>query len=245
VVELVIGEHSNSKKRRAESFKYDGFDSSLEPRMVLVLFGPPGAGKGTQAAVLSDELGIPQVATGDIFRKHLKEGTELGLLARSYMNEGKLVPDEVVWDIVATRLDQDDCADGVLLDGFPRSVKQASLLMAWLGARGRRLDAVAALHVQDDLIVARLSGRRTCMNCGATYHVEHNPTSVEGSCDRCDGSVVQREDDVEVTIRARLATYKDQTEPVLTYFRGFGLVNDIDGTGDIEVVSQRLRLAIG
>ena len=213
--------------------------------MVLVLFGPPGAGKGTQAAVLSDELGIPQVATGDIFRKHLKEGTELGQLAKSYMNKGNLVPDEVVWDIVETRLAEDDCAEGVLLDGFPRSVRQAELLMGWLESQGRKLDAVTALQVPDELIVARLSGRRTCLSCGATYHVEHNPTSVEGSCDRCDGSVVQREDDQEVTIRARLSTYKDQTEPVLTFFGAQGLVTDIDGTGDIEAVSQRLRLAIG
>ncbi len=213
--------------------------------MVLVLFGPPGAGKGTQAAVLSDELGIPQVATGDIFRRHLKEGTELGELAKSYMNQGQLVPDEVVWDIVETRLAQDDCANGVLLDGFPRSVRQAELLNGWLESVGKKLEIVTALQVPDDLIVSRLSGRRTCMSCGATYHVEHNPTSVEGVCDRCDGSVVQREDDQEDTIRARLATYKRQTEPVLTWFRQFDLVADIDGTGGIEAVSQRLRLAIG
>jgi adenylate kinase len=213
--------------------------------MVLVLFGPPGAGKGTQAAVLSDELGIPQVATGDIFRKHLNEGTELGLLAKSFMNKGELIPDEVVWDIVETRLAQEDCANGVLLDGFPRSVRQAELLDGWLKSVGKKLEIVTALQVPDDLIVTRLSGRRTCMSCGATYHVEHNPTSVEGVCDRCDGSVVHREDDQEDTIRARLATYKRQTEPVLTHFRGFDLVTDIDGTGDIEAVSQRLRLAIG
>lgn len=213
--------------------------------MVLVLFGPPGAGKGTQAAVLSDELGIPQVATGDIFRRHLKEGTALGQLARTYMNQGQLVPDEVVWDIVETRLAEDDCADGVLLDGFPRSERQAELLMGWLERVGRKLDAVTALQVPDALIVARLAGRRTCLGCGATYHVEHNPTSVEGVCDRCDGQVVQREDDREETILERLATYKSQTEPVLAYFRGFDLVTDIDGTGGIEAVSQRLRLAIG
>ncbi len=213
--------------------------------MDLVLFGPPGAGKGTQAAVLSDELGIPQVATGDIFRRHLKEGTELGVLAQSFMGKGQLVPDEVVWDIVETRLAEDDCKDGVLLDGFPRSVRQAELLVQWLESQGRRLHAVTALQLPDETIVARLGGRRTCMSCGATYHVEHNPTSVEGVCNRCDGEVVQRKDDHEETIRARLATYKEQTEPVLTYFRQFDLVTDIDGTGSIEAVSQRLRLAIG
>ena len=213
--------------------------------MVLVLFGPPGAGKGTQAAVISQELGIPQVATGDIFRKHLKEGTELGELARSFMDKGNLVPDEVVWDIVSTRLDEEDCVSGVLLDGFPRSVRQAELLVAWLEERDDAVDCVAALDVADEEIVERLSGRRSCLGCGATYHVEHAPTQVENTCDRCGGAVVQRSDDTPDTVRARLDTYHAQTAPVLDFFEGLNLVEHVDATGTIESVTQRLRLAIG
>ncbi len=213
--------------------------------MVLVLFGPPGAGKGTQAAVIAQELGIPQVATGDIFRKHLKEGTELGELAKSFMDKGNLVPDDVVWDIVATRLTEDDCESGVLLDGFPRSVRQAELLVAWLGERDDAVDCVAALDVGDQEIVERLSGRRSCLGCGATYHVEHAPMQVENTCDRCSGDVVQRSDDTPDTVRARLNTYHAQTAPVLDFFEGMELVEHVDATGPIESVTQRLRLAIG
>ena len=213
--------------------------------MVLVLFGPPGAGKGTQAETISQELGIPQVATGDIFRKHLKEGTDLGRLAQSFMDKGNLVPDEVVWDIVATRLSEADCVGGVLLDGFPRSVRQAELLVGWLAEHERSVDCVAALDVSDEEIVSRLSGRRSCLGCGATYHIEHKPTQVDGTCDRCGGDVVQRNDDVPETVRARLATYHDQTAPVLGFFEEMGLVEHVEATGPIESVTQRLRLAIG
>lgn len=217
---------------------------TLEFNVILVLFGPPGAGKGTQAAFLCDELGVPQVATGDIFRKHLKEGTELGSLARSYMDKGQLVPDEVVWDLVEDRLSEDDCSGGVLLDGFPRSVKQAELLVDWASRVGRKVNSVVALEVADQNLVSRLTGRRTCMNCGGTYHVEHNPTAEEGVCNRCGGEVVQRSDDTVETVQKRLATYHDQTAPVLDYFETFGLVKRIDGVGEIRVVTERLRLAI-
>jgi len=213
--------------------------------MFIALFGPPGAGKGTQAAFLCDELGVPHVATGDIFRKNLKEGTALGELARSFMNKGQLVPDEVVWKLVADRLAQADAVGGVLFDGFPRSVRQAELLLGWLEDNGKTLECVAALTVADESLVARLSGRRTCMGCGATYHSTHNPPAKEGSCDRCGGEVVQREDDREETVRARLATYHRETAPVLDFFKARGLVSEVDGTGAIESVTQRLRLALG
>ena len=186
--------------------------------MDVILFGPPGAGKGTQAGTICQMLRVPQVATGDIFRKHLKEGTELGQLARGYMDRGQLVPDDVVVQIVASRLGEPDCETGVLLDGFPRTVTQAALLQAWLAEHGRQVDVVLSLEVPDDVLVGRLSGRRTCLNCGATYHVTNNPPQVTGICDRCGGDVVQREDDAEDTVRARLATYHRDTAPVLSYF---------------------------
>ena len=212
--------------------------------MLLVLFGPPGAGKGTQAAFLCDELGVPQVATGDIFRKHLKEGTELGELARSFMDKGQLVPDEVVWDLVENRLSEDDCEAGVLLDGFPRSVCQAELFVAWANRVGRKVNNVVALEVEDKHLLARLTGRRTCLACGGTYHIEHNPTASEGVCDRCGGDVIQRSDDTVETVQKRLDTYHAQTAPVLTYFEGLGLVSRVNGVGDINAITERLRLAI-
>jgi len=212
--------------------------------VLLVLFGPPGAGKGTQAAFLCEELGVPQVATGDIFRKHLKEGTALGQLARSFIEKGQLVPDEVVWDLVENRLSEEDCAGGVLLDGFPRSVRQAELLVSWSKRVKRKLDSVVALEVADAHLLPRLTGRRTCLNCGGTYHVEYNPTAQDGVCDRCGGEVVQRSDDTAETVQKRLSTYHDQTAPVLDYFDDLGLVTRIDGVGKIREITERLRLAI-
>ena len=212
--------------------------------MLLVLFGPPGAGKGTQAAFLVDELGVPQVATGDIFRKHLNEGTELGQLARSFMDKGQLVPDEVVWDLVENRLSEKDCEGGVLLDGFPRSVRQAELFVDWAERVGRKVDAVVALEVPDENLMVRLTARRTCLSCGATYHLHNNPTAEEGICDRCGGEVTQRADDTAETVQKRLDTYHSQTAPVLDFFENLGLVHRVDGVGDIHAITERLRLAI-
>ena len=209
--------------------------------MDVILFGPPGAGKGTQATAAAGFLGVTHVSTGDIFRKHLKEGTPLGMLAKSFMDEGGLVPDEVVVDIVGSRLDEDDARGGVLFDGFPRTVVQAGLLVERLASSGRRVDLVINLAVDDGVIVTRLSGRRTCLSCGATYHAVNNPPSVSGRCDRCGGEVVQRPDDSEETVASRLETYHAQTAPVLEWFRGRSPVMDIDADRGILEVEKAIR----
>lgn len=211
--------------------------------MNVLLFGPPGSGKGTQAKDLAAALGVPHVATGDIFRRHLKEGTELGKLARSYMDRGQLVPDSVTCDLVASRLVEADALNGVLLDGFPRSVPQAEWLVGWFPEHGRTVGAVINLMVPDAALIERISGRRACVKCGATYHVVYNPA--DGStCTVCGAEVVQRKDDAEDVVRARLETYHRETAPVLGVLRGAGPVHDIDGMGDIAAIQGRIRAAL-
>lgn len=213
--------------------------------MDLVLFGPPGAGKGTQAGRLCEAAGVVHVSTGDIFRRHLRSGTELGRLAASFMSAGQLVPDQVVFDIVASRLDEADAAAGALYDGFPRTVAQAELLSGWLAARGRRVDVVVNLVVDDAVVVGRLSGRRACVGCGATYHVAHAPTAVDGVCDRCGGAVVQRPDDAEETVRRRLEVYHAETAPVLGWFRARVSVVDVQADLPVEAVGDAVLQALG
>ncbi|RME20150.1 MAG: adenylate kinase [Deltaproteobacteria bacterium] len=212
--------------------------------MDIILFGPPGAGKGTQAKAICDKAGIPHISTGDIFRKNLKEGTALGKLAQSYMSKGELVPDEVVCDLVTDRLAQPDAAGGALLDGFPRTEVQAKLLRDWLREHGRDIDLVISLEVPDDVLVRRLSGRRTCLACGATYHVDYNPPAVEGVCDVCGGQVVQRDDDREETVRARLATYHRDTAAVLPWLSEHVRVVAVDGTRSIDEVRRAVLAAL-
>jgi adenylate kinase len=214
--------------------------------MNVLLFGPPGSGKGTQAQALAAMLSVPHVSTGDIFRRHLRESTPLGQLARSYMDRGALVPDQVTCDLVATRLVEPDAVGGVLYDGFPRSVPQLEWLVGFLAAREQRVDAVVNLLVRSELLLARISGRRSCPGCGASYHVTTNPTQVDGVCDRCGAAVVQRKDDAEDVVRDRLATYERDTAPVLGAVLSTGsiAVYDIDGVGMVDEVRARIFAAL-
>ncbi len=206
--------------------------------MDIILFGPPGAGKGTQAAAACAAASTIHVSTGDIFRHHLKNGTELGKKVKGYLNDGGLVPDEVVVEVVASRLEQDDALAGVLFDGFPRTVNQAQLLQQWLQNHGRSIDVVVNLVVPDAVVEARLSGRRSCLNCGATYHIDHSPPGPEGACLKCGTTVVQRSDDQPETVQNRIATYHDQTSPVLAWAREHVRVVDIDANRAIAEVRE-------
>jgi adenylate kinase len=216
----------------------------MEQSMDVILFGPPGAGKGTQASAVCNTLNIPHVSTGDIFRRHLREGTELGLLAKSYMSRGELVPDETVVDIVASRLAEDDAMAGVLFDGFPRTVNQAELLDAWLRKNGRQVDVVVNLLVPDEVVHARLSGRRSCLACGATFHMIHMPPSTAGMCDSCDSEIVQRDDDRDETVWRRLKTYHAQTAPVLDWSRANSRVVDVEANQGIAAVRAAVIAAV-
>jgi len=213
--------------------------------MFVLLFGPPGSGKGTQAAALAERLAVPHVATGDIFRKHLREGTPLGRLARSYMDRGQLVPDLVTCDLVGSRLGEADAERGVLFDGFPRSVPQLYWLFGNLGARGAGLAHVVNLQVADGLILGRITGRRTCTNCGATYHVVSAPAGAGDLCTRCGSAVVHRKDDTESVVRDRLVAYAQQTFPCLEQLADRVPVHNIDGVGPIDAVKGRIFGALG
>lgn len=213
--------------------------------MRLILLGPPGAGKGTQAQRLTEKLGIPQVSTGDMLRAAVAAGTALGREAKAYMDQGALVPDGVVIGIIRERLAAPDCRRGYILDGFPRTAAQAEALGKTLEDLGTPLDAVLSLTVDPDEVVRRLSGRRTCGACGAAYHVENAPPRRAGVCDRCGGALVQREDDREETIRKRLAVYRDQTAPLVDYYRGGGLLREVDGRGEIDDIFTRICRLLG
>lgn len=212
--------------------------------MKLILLGPPGAGKGTQAKMLTERFNIPQIATGDILRGAVQAGTPLGLQAKSYMDAGGLVPDEVVIGIVRERLQQADCTAGFILDGFPRTVAQADALQASLETLGRKLDRVVSLTVDADALVERLTGRRTCRSCGRGFHVSFDPPRVADKCDVCGGELYQRDDDKEATIRKRLAVYDQQTSPLINYYRTAGLLAQLDGMQPIAVVQEQVLAAL-
>ncbi|MGH8889068.1 MAG: adenylate kinase [Acidothermaceae bacterium] len=207
--------------------------------MRLVLVGPPGAGKGTQAQFIASHLSVPKISTGDIFRLNVTQGTPLGHEAKRYMDAGDLVPDEVTIAMVKDRLNEDDARDGFLLDGFPRNVAQAEVLDDFLDELGSPLSVVLELVVDDDEVVRRLSGRRTCEECAHVWHVLFDPPTVEGICDQCGGKLFQRDDDREETIRHRLEVYADQTAPLVGYFAARGLLEGIDATGPVEDVTAR------
>lgn len=209
-----------------------------------VLLGPPGAGKGTQAAKIIDKYNVPHISTGDIFRANIKEGTELGKKAQGYMNEGKLVPDELVVDLVQDRLEQDDCKEGFLLDGFPRTIFQAEKLDEFLSESGLKLDIVLNFKVRKDVLVERITGRRVCKACGASFHVVNLPPAKEGICDRCGGELIQRKDDNRETVENRINVYEKETAPLIGYYEKQGTLVDFDGEKDHEEVFKDVVKAI-
>jgi adenylate kinase len=210
----------------------------------LVLVGPPGAGKGTQAQYIAEHLGVPQISTGDIFRRHVSQGTPLGLEAKSYMDRGDLVPDGVTVNMVRERLLEDDAAEGYLLDGFPRTVPQAEVLDTLLADAGTGLDVVLELVVEDDEVIRRLSGRRTCRSCNHIWHIDFDPPAVPGRCDIDDGELYQRDDDQPETIANRLNVYADATAPLVNYYASRGLLVGIDATGPVDDVTARAITAL-
>ncbi len=208
--------------------------------MNLILLGPPGAGKGTQAQMIVDRYHIPQVSTGDILRKAVKEETPLGNKAKVFMDQGQLVPDKVVIDIIDERLRASDCGPGFILDGFPRTIAQAEALQPILTKMGKSIDHVINIEVDTEELVRRLTGRRTCKNCGAMFHVLFHPPKVEGICDRCSGLLYQREDDQEKTIRIRLNEYQRQTAPLIQYYEHKNYLRSIRGVGGQEEIFKRI-----
>ena len=213
--------------------------------MRAVLLGPPGAGKGTQAVRLVEKYGVPQISTGDIFRKNIKEGTELGKKAQEYTNSGRLVPDELVVDLVKDRLMQDDCANGYLLDGFPRTIFQAEQLDKFLEEQGQKLDAVINFEVGYEALIERLTGRRVCKACGAGYHVVNLPPKVEGVCDKCGGELEQRKDDTRETAENRIAIYEESTAPLIEYYSNSGALKNFNAEKAPEDVFAEIVAEIG
>jgi adenylate kinase len=204
--------------------------------MKIIMLGAPGAGKGTQAKKIAEKYGIPHISTGDIFRANIKNETELGKKAKEYMDQGLLVPDELTCDLVTDRIGQDDCGKGFILDGFPRTIPQAEALTAALEKMGTSMDYAINVDVPDENIVSRMSGRRACLKCGATYHIVTIPPKTEGVCDNCGSELVQREDDKPETVQKRLTVYHDQTQPLIDYYDKAGILRTVDGTKDLDDV---------
>ena len=212
--------------------------------MDLILFGPPGAGKGTQAKLLVETLGVPQISTGDMMRAERASGSELGKQFEDYMQKGLLVPDELVLELFRQRLAQPDAANGAIFDGFPRTLAQAAALDATLGKMDRSIDKVVALEVPTEVIVERISGRRVCLSCGQTYHVRYSPPPPSGRCSQCGGEIVQRTDDTEEKVRTRSSEYLENTLAILRHYEPRGIVERVDGVGSVEEVAGRVEKAI-
>jgi adenylate kinase len=204
--------------------------------MKIIMLGAPGAGKGTQAKMIAEKFGIPHISTGDIFRANIKNGTELGRKAKEYMDQGQLVPDELTVEILLDRVAADDCKNGYVLDGFPRTIPQADVLDKELTKLGDKVDFAINVDVPDENIVRRMSGRRACLKCGATYHIEHIPPKQEGICDTCGSELVQRDDDKPETVQNRLKVYHEQTQPLIEYYEGKNILKTVDGTKDMQEV---------
>ena len=213
--------------------------------MKIIMLGAPGAGKGTQAKMIADKYSIPHISTGDIFRANIKNGTELGQKAKTYMDQGLLVPDELVVDLIMDRFKEADCANGYVLDGFPRTIPQAEALDKALTAIGEKVDFAINVEVPDENIVRRMSGRRACVGCGATYHIVHNPTKTEGICDRCGKELILRDDDKPETVEKRLNVYHEQTQPLIDFYGNKGILKEVDGTVDMQDVFGAIVSILG
>jgi len=213
--------------------------------MKIIMLGAPGAGKGTQAKKIAEKYAIPHISTGDIFRANLKAGTEPGKKAKEYMDAGALVPDELTVDLVMDRISQDDCVNGYVLDGFPRTIHQAEKLTEALNANGGDIDYAITVDVPDGVIIDRMAGRRMCSNCGASYHVVNIPTKVEGICDQCGTELIVRDDDKPETVKKRLAVYHEQTKPVIDYYEERDLVFLVDGTQSMDTVFAAIAEKLG
>lgn len=213
--------------------------------MKIIMLGAPGAGKGTQAKKIAEKYSIPHISTGDIFRANIKNGTELGKKAKTFMDQGLLVPDELVVHLVVDRLNQEDCKNGCVLDGFPRTIPQAEALDAALEAAGQVVDYAINVEVPDENIVKRMSGRRACVSCGATYHIVYAPTKEENICDTCHGELILRDDDKPETVQKRLNVYHEQTQPLIDYYTKKNILVEVDGTQDIEDVFAAIVKVLG
>lgn len=213
--------------------------------MKIIMLGAPGAGKGTQAKQIAEKYRIPHISTGDIFRANIKDGTELGKKAKEYMDQGLLVPDELTVALVADRIVEEDCRDGFVLDGFPRTISQAKALDAALEKMGEKIDFAIDVDVSDESIINRMSGRRACLNCGATYHIVSIPTKEEGICDKCKNPVVLRDDDKPETVQKRLGVYHEQTQPLIEYYSGQGILRSVDGMRNMQDVFEDIVRILG